>query len=172
MYRGLFVSHRWSVRIQPIACPIDSVHQNKIFTSQKFDGWAELIINCNLVSCYRCSLQFWKWESKCLMKMQVPFSCDSWKEVWIHSPQALPIIWLLLAEKAGITAVICYFTWNKGRFKSHHEKLPTVTYALLLLNKNITYISSLFLMILTATSWFALAMSLARTTLLKTPWPV
>jgi len=44
--------------------------------------------------------------------------------VRIHSPQALPIIWLILAEKAGTTAVICYFTWNKGRFESHHEKLP------------------------------------------------
>lgn len=33
----------------------------------------------------------------------------------------------------------------------------------------LTYMSSLFLMILTATSWLALALSLARTTLLNTP---
>lgn len=35
-----------------------------------------------------------------------------------------------------------------------------------------TYMSSLFRMIFTATSWLALALSLARTTLLNTPWPV
>lgn len=35
-----------------------------------------------------------------------------------------------------------------------------------------TRISSLFRMILTATSWPALAVSLARITLLNTPWPV
>lgn len=125
MYYGdLFVSCRWLTGIQSTAYQTDLVHWNKSPISRKVG------LITSLVSHYHCSLQFCEWESA-WWKCKYPSSCDSCKEVWIHSPQALPIIWLILAEKAGITAVICYFTWNKGRFKSHNEKLPTVPHALL-----------------------------------------